>query len=518
MSFSSPHKEIMELTRADRVIKFIEEFCRVPEGSNVGERIVLAEFQKSFIRAIYDNPDGTLHAYLCIARKNGKTALIAAIFLAHLVGPEAVLNSQIVSGAMSRDQASLVFKLAVKMVDLEPRLGAIIKYTRTSKMMVGRWMNTEYRALSAEAGTAHGLSPSLIILDEVGQVKGPTSPFIEALTTSQGAHDNPLLIAISTSSPSDADMFSIWVDDAIRSDDPHTVCHVYKADEDSDLMDEEQWEKANPAMGLFRSKRDLAEQMAKAKRLPSMEAAARNLLLNQRVALDKLWMAPSVWKSNNGTPSVEVLRKGPVSLGLDLSARADLTAAVLAAADENTGEVHLVPFVFTPRDGIMARSLRDRVPYQDFVRDGHMYAVGNKSIDYEDVIKHLIKWTSENQVGIDSLEFDRWRIDVFRKSADDLAFAQSADWHEVGQGYRDFSPRCDVFMNLALEGKIRHDGHPLLTMAAANAIAVLDAAGSVKLDKSKSTQRIDPLIAAVMAVYPLIDGSTIADDVSAWIV
>src|SRR5690625_3708743 len=154
------------MTRGERVCEFVERFCLVPEGAHVGEPLKLAPFQKKFIKAVYDNKHGTRRAYLSIARKNGKTALIAGILLAHLVGPEAKLNSQIVSGAMSRDQASLVFSLASKMVQLSPELSGIIRIVPSGRRLIGLPMNVEYRALAADGTTAHGLSPILAILDE----------------------------------------------------------------------------------------------------------------------------------------------------------------------------------------------------------------------------------------------------------------------------------------------------------------------------------------------------------------
>lgn len=172
-------------TRGERVIAFIERYCLVPEGKHVGKPLVLEKFQKRFILEIYDNPAGTARAYLSIARKNGKSALIAAIVLAHIVGPEARQNSQVISGARSRDQAALVFKLAEKMVRMSPELSKITRIVPSAKQIIGLPMNVDYRAISAEAGTAHGLSPVVAILDEVGQVKGPADAFVEAIETAQ---------------------------------------------------------------------------------------------------------------------------------------------------------------------------------------------------------------------------------------------------------------------------------------------------------------------------------------------
>ena len=284
-------------TRAARVIAFIERHCMTPDGAHVGTPMVLAKFQKDFLRDVYDNPAGTRRAILSVSRKNGKTGLIAGLLLAHLVGPEAKQNSQIVSGAMSRDQASLVFNLAAKMVQLSPTLSSIVRIVPSGKRLIGLPLNTEYRALAADGKTAHGLSPVLAILDEIGQVRGPQSDFVDAITTSQGAHEAPLLIAISTQAASDADLLSVWLDDAQASADPRIVCRLYAAPDGCELLDHAAWKAANPALGIFRSLDDLREQMTQAQRMPSMENTARNLLLNQRVSTESPFVSPDVWKS-----------------------------------------------------------------------------------------------------------------------------------------------------------------------------------------------------------------------------
>lgn len=257
------------MTRGQKVCKFIERYCLIPEGEHVGKPMKLMPFQRKFIIDIYDNPNGTSRAYLSVARKNGKSALIAAIVLAHLVGSEAKQNSQIISGARSREQASLVYKLAEKMVRLNPELNKIVRIVPSQKTLLGLICNVEYRAISAESSTAHGLSPILAILDELGQVRGNQDSFVEAIETAQGAHEQPLLIAISTQSATDGDLFSQWLDDAANANDPRIVSHVYSAPKDCDLMDRKAWKAANPAMGKFRSITDLRDFAKQADRLPA---------------------------------------------------------------------------------------------------------------------------------------------------------------------------------------------------------------------------------------------------------
>jgi phage terminase large subunit-like protein len=263
-------------------------------------------------------------------------------------------------------------------------------------------------------------------------------------------------------------------------------------------MDKKQWKKANPALGLFRSAKDLEEQLKQASRIPTMESSVRNLLLNQRISLENIWISPSLWKANSSAADPEMLKTGEVHLGLDLSRTDDLTACVASVQDED-GMVHVFPWVFTPAETLEARQSRDRAPYMTWVSQDKLIAVPGKVLDYEWVSEYMAQELSG--CNIKSLNFDRWRIDDLRRDADRVGFASDAEWIEVGQGYKDFSPRMERVLELLLQNKIKHGGHPLLNMAAANAIAVLDPAGNQKLAKDKSTQRIDPLVAMVMSVY-----------------
>lgn len=479
------------MTRGEKVIAFIEHFCKVPEGSKVGQPLKLADFQKKFILEIYDNKHGTKRAYLSIARKNGKSGLIAGLLLAHLVGPEAKHNSQIVSGARSRDQAALVFKLASKMVAQSPELQKVVKVIPSSKILVGLNRNVEYRALAADGTTAHGLSPALAILDEVGQVKGPQDDFIDAITTSQGAYDNALLIAISTQSASDSDLFSIWLDDAKNSKDKSIVSHVYQSDKDCDLLDEKQWIKANPALGLFRSLEDLKDQAKQASRMPSSENTFRNLCLNQRVSTVSPFISRDVWKSCGG--KVIDFGNTPVYAGLDLSARTDLTALVLIARINNVW--HVSPHFWTPEAGLIERAKRDRQPYDVWVNQGYLHTTPGATVDYEFIAQDIAAIISN--LNVQAIAYDRWRMDVLKKEFSEIGLEPPLI--EYGQGFKDMSPAIDSLEAELLNGRIAHENHPVLTMCAANAVITKDAAGNRKLDKFKATGRIDGIVAMAMA-------------------
>lgn len=482
------------MTKGEQVIAFIE-CLQVPEGALVGQKIKLEAFQKQFIKDIYDNPNKTKTAILSIARKNGKSALIAGLLLAHLVGPVAVQNSQIISGAMSREQAALVFKLAHKMVMQNAQLGKIIKVVPSSKTLIGLPMNVEYKAVAADGATAQGLSPVLIIFDEVGQVKGSQNDFYDALLTSQGAHASPLMINISTQAPKDDDLLSILIDDAKTNSDLQTVCHVYSAPEECELDDEEAWKAANPALGVFRSFDDMRSLAEKAKRMPSFENTFRNLNLNQRVNPIAPFIATSLWKQCLG--SFEAFQAaceyGEVYAGLDLSARNDLTAFVIVSRDEK-GIWHSHAEFWTPATTMYDRAKQDRAPYDVWARDSYLTPLSGSTIDYNDAAERIV--TLCDDYAIKAIAYDRWRMDVFKKALGGLQLPL-VDW---GQGFKDATIGIEALEEAILNDKFKHDGNPVQNMCMHNTRVITDPAGNRKFEKAKSTGRIDGIVALAMAM------------------
>jgi len=215
------------MKRGARNIAWIEAHCRIPEGKLVGQPVRLCKFQKAVICGIYDTP--TRRAIISFGRKNAKTTLSAFLLLLHLCGPEARENSQLFSAAQSRDQAAILFALAAKIVRMSPSLIEHVRVRDTAKQLHCEELGTLYRALSADASTAYGLSPVFTVHDELGQVKGPRSELYEALETASAAQESPLSIVISTQAPTDADLLSLLIDDALTNADPTQKVWLYTA-------------------------------------------------------------------------------------------------------------------------------------------------------------------------------------------------------------------------------------------------------------------------------------------------
>lgn len=482
------------LSRGNRNIRWIEQYCRIPEGQFVGQPVRLRAWQRREIRRIYDNPHGTRTAILSFARKNAKTTLAAFLLLLHLCGPESVPNSQLFSTALSRDQAAVLFALAAKIVRMSPEIDEVVGIRDTAKQLYCNERGTLYRALSADATTAFGLSPAFVVHDELGQVKGPRSQLYEAMETAAGAQQQPLSIIISTQAPTDADLLSILIDDALAAHDPKIVISLYTAPVEDNPFLVSTLKKANPAYGDFLNADEVKRQAAEAKRMPAREAAYRNLVLNQRVNLVSPFIAPATWKANGKFPANEAFENGVVAIGLDLSARHDLTALVCIA--EYNGEFHVRGEFFVPLDGLLDRALRDRVPYDQWHADGLLVATPGSSVDYEPVAMRLIELCDDYD--IKAIAFDRWRIDVLKRELDRLGVELPLT--PFGQGYKDMAPAMDITESIILNKRIRHGNNPVLTMCAANSIVDIDPAGNRKLNKAKSTGRIDGMVAMVMAI------------------
>lgn len=480
------------MTTGEKVIKFCESKLRVPEGDLVGQPVKLEQFQKDFIIAIFDNPHVTDTAILSIARKCGKTSLVAYLVLSFLIGPVARQNSRMISGALSREQAAQVYLLAKKCAQVSGLMPDLIHDIPSSKVLIGKIMNVEYRAISAEAKTAHGLSPVVAIIDEPGQIVGPQSDFIDAITTAQGAYQDPLLIKIGTQSATDADYFSIQIDDARNNPRPKTVCHVYEAPKDCELMDESAWYAANPALGKFRSMPDMRKQAEKAARMPSFANTFRNLNLNQRVSVFSPFIPRDAWKQCSG--DYRIPDGESVYGGLDLSKRTDLCAFSITA--EIDGEHICETYFWAPEIGLQERCDRDRVRYDLWADEGFLRLTPGATVDYDYVVADIIEIMGERE--FISLAFDPWRIDVFKKACENAGV--EFPLIEFGQGYKSMSPAVEKVEELFLGGKLRHLENPVQTMCAANASTRKDPAGNRKLDKEKSTGRIDGIVAMTMAI------------------
>lgn len=442
-------------------------------------------------------------ALLSVARKNGKTAIIAAIALAHLIGPEAIQNGEIYSAANDREQAAQVFKFIRQLVDADEELSQALDVVPSTKTVLCKSNGSFYRALSAEAGTKHGLNPSVWIYDELAQSKN--QELYEVMNTSQGARQEPLGIVISTQSPDPEHPLSKLIDDGLVADDQTVLVHLYCADDDADIMDVDAWNAANPALGDFRSIEDLKALAVQASRMKTMESSFRNLYLNQRVDQTSPLIPRSEWKAcqTGGT----LIAGERAFFALDLSGVHDLTSLVGVSADAS--EDRLKAWNWKPQEFLLDHAKRDRAPYDVWAAEGWLDTPPGRAIDYAYVAQRIAEIREEYDVV--GLAYDRWRVEQLlvefqRIGVDvyidgkDKPFDGALRLVPWGQGYRDMSPAVEALEASVIHRRLNHDGNPVLTFCFANAIVATDASGNRKLDKSKTRFRIDGAVASAMAI------------------
>lgn len=477
--------------RALRNINWIESMCRVPDGHLVGKPVKLSPAQREWIEIIYGSPTRT---FICsIPRKNAKTTTAAFLMLLHLVGPEAVPNGQLYSAAQSREQAGILFALASKIVRMSEGLSEYVSIKESGKQMICAELGTVYKALSAEASTAFGLSCSMVIHDETGQVRGPRSELYEALETASAAQANPLSIIISTQAPSAGDLLSMLIEDAQTKSDPRIKCVVYQVPEDADVFDPVEIAKAQPNWHLM-NQSEVLKMAADAKRMPSREASYRNYICNQQVEANNPFVTRSVWQDNGAQP--EPLDGKRVWGGLDLASVSDLCALVLVSED---GDVH--PTFWLPADGLEEKSRNDRTPWDLWRDQGYLETTPGRAIEYEYIAQHLRRLF--DQCEVEAIAFDRYNMRFLKPWLEGAGFTpeELEKFVEFGQGFVSQSPAIRELESRLLSSQLKHGNHPVLELCAKNAVCVDGPTnGTRKFAKQKATGRIDGMVSLAMAV------------------
>lgn len=502
-------KATKQVCRSDKVIAFLEQLV-VPSGVGKGSPFRLEDFQKDFIRNVYDPVDSDGHrkirrALLSIARKNGKTALSAGLVLCHLVGPESTLNGEVLSAASDREQAGIIYKMAKQMVELCPELSQLCKCIDSIKRIVCYHNGSFYQSLAADAHRQHGGNPHFVIYDELAQAKN--RELYDVLTTSFGAQEEGLFLAISTQSNDPASVMSEMADDAINQrrgllDDPYFYGIVYAVPDDTedekvDIWTPDVWQLANPALGKFRVLKDFEALAHKAQRSPSAEASFRNLYLNQRVDGTQAFVNSMDWRACEwDVPDEELIGK-PCYGGLDLSARNDLSCFGLIF---DLGDRYAVRLRFwAPAEEIEAKERKDGARYREWAQRGYMTLTPGRTIDLEYVVPECVAMAQKFRMR--HCAFDRWRIDGFKKILEENGVREK-DFHllNFGQGFKDMSPAIDNLEDYIINHRLGHGGNPVLTYCIANVRLVADPVGNRKFDKRKLTRRIDGAVTLAMAV------------------
>jgi phage terminase large subunit-like protein len=493
-----PNGPLGALEAARDPIAFINGLTHT-KGAFARQTFCLRPWQVDILARLFSTRADGLRQYrtclLMLPRKNGKSELAAAIALYGLLA-DGETGAEVYSAASDRDQAGLVFGVAAQMVRNDPQLDAACYIVESQKRIVHRTSGSVYRAISAEAYSKHGFNASLIVYDELHAA--PDRRLYDVLSTSMGGRTQPLFLAISTAGYDRHSILWELYTHAVKvrenpALDPSFLPVLYEAPIEADWTDEAVWHAANPALGDFRSLEEMRTVAARAQAIPAQENTFRRLYLNQWTEQASRWIALPAWDRCAGPIDAATMAGRKCFVGMDLASTTDLTALVAVFPDDNGFTV--LPHFFMPAERMQERTIRDRVPYEHWARDGLLTAIPGAVVEYEYVRRTLLGWAERYQVQM--LAYDPWN------ATDLVERLRKQDGFEcvpMRQGFASLSAPTKSLERAILSGTLRHDGHPVLRWNIGNVSVETDPAGNLKPSKAASTDRIDGVVALIMAV------------------
>ena len=487
---------------ADYAVNFIQCLSHT-KGQWAGKPFELIDWQEQIIRDIFGilKPNGYRQfntAYIEIPKKQGKSELAAAVALLLLCG-DGEERAEVYGCAADRNQAKIVFDVAVDMVRFSPALSKRVKILESQKKITYLPTNSSYQVLSADVANKHGFNTHGVIFDELHTQ--PNRKLYDVMLQGSGdARMQPLYFLITTAGN---DVNSICYEvhqkaldiQAGRKIDPTFYSVIYGADVNEDWTDPKVWKKANPSLGITVGIDKVRAACESAKQNPGEENSFRQLRLNQWVKQSVRWMPMDKWDACAFPVHADDLEGRVCYGGLDLSSTTDITAFVLVFPPEDEDDRYaILPYFWIPEDCIDIRVRRDHVPYDLWERQGFLLTTEGNVVHYG-FIEKFIEELGE-VFNIREIAYDRWNASECVQHLTGEGFTMVP----FGQGFSSMSNPTKDLMRLTLEQKLAHGGHPVLRWMMDNIYIRTDPAGNIKPDKEKSTEKIDGAVATVMAL------------------
>lgn len=488
--------------KADRAVTFIENLCHT-KGKWAGTPFWLLPWQEQLIRDIFGivKPDGNRQfrtAFVEICKKVGKSELAAAVAL-YLLYADNEPSAEVYGAAADRQQASIVFDVAKQMVEMSPALMKRSKLMGATKRIVNYSNAGYYQVLSAEVGGKHGFSVSGLVFDEIHTQ--PNRQLYDVLTKgSSDARQNPLHFIITTAGN---DRHSIAFElhtkavDILegRRVDPTFYPVVYGLKDDEDWEDEANWYKVNPSLGYTVDIERLRDAYREAKQNPADEITFKWLRCNMWVSSTVAWIPDAIYMRGNEPIDMDALAGRDCYAGLDLSSTGDITALVLIFPPRDEEEKYvLLPYFWIPEETIPRRVKANSVPYDIWEKQGYIMSTEGNVIHYDFIEKFIMDLSEKYHIL--EIAVDRWNATQMIQNLEGKGFTIVP----FGQGFSSMSAPTKEFYRLLMEGRIIHGGNPVLRWMAGNVVIDTDPAGNIKVTKAKSKEKIDGIVAAIMAL------------------
>jgi len=482
------------------------QFLRHSKGEWAGAQIALELWQEFYLSTLFGwlRADGTRRfrtSYLEVARKNGKSTILAGVGL-YLLVADGEPGAEIYTAATKRDQARIIFQESQRMVKQSPDLRAAVTTVKDNLAMLTTFSKME--PVGRDSDTLDGLNVHGGLVDELHA--HPTGDMWDVLETATGARRQPLMAAVTTAGSDRQSIcyqFHDYTEKVLSSVVTDDAWHgmIYSLDRDGqgqleDWEDERAWYKANPNLGVSKKLDDLRDKARKAKQMPSRLNVFLQKELNIWTQASTRWIDPDRWRACNLRPIDEAdLAKRRCYGGLDLSSTLDVTALVWVFPPTQGTVFDVLCRMWIPEDNWQERVKTDRAPYDVWIKQGIMTTTPGNVVDYDYILEQIEADVARFDVA--ELAFDPWNA----TSVTNKVKLAPEKVIEFRQGYVSMNPAMKA-IEVAIQRKtINHAGNPALAWMADNLVVTRDPAGNMKPDKNKSTERIDGMVALIMAYY-----------------
>jgi phage terminase large subunit-like protein len=429
-------------------------------------------------------------AYVEVPRKNGKTTLSAGVGILGLLEER---GAEVYSVATKEDQAKIGWKDGRAMIKrssaLSKRLALRVKEIRWDDR------DSTWKPLGSDSETLDGLNPSTALYDELHA--WTNRDLLDVIEDGMGARVQPLGFAITTAGSNHTGicmerrtLVCSVLEKRIQADSVFGI--IFSADDGDDPHDPATWHKANPLLGEAKSEDYMRKQSDLAKATPGKLNTFLTKQLNIWVQADERWLDLGAWDACAGKEEVPDVSGMSCVAGLDLSTSIDLAAFVRRIRVDGAPAI-LLPTFWVPDEAMKERVKRDRVPYDVWVRQGFLRTTPGNVVDYDFILRDII--AMNEQTPITGLAFDPWNATAMATRLQGAGIAVTS----FRQGFQTMSPASKEFEKQILRREFCHYGNPILRWMVGHVAKETDAAENIKPSKKKSRERIDGIVASIMA-------------------